>query len=340
MLYVGGLWKGTTGLGRKNAFEALGYKVITFDTERYVRKGNKIMLYLTHKLSWGPAIRSLNRDLVEFIKDLEYDMVWVSKGIWIYPDTVEALKQKGRARVVHYTPDPAIVFHQTRHFMRCITLYDVLFTTFSYEIPYYHKHGARRVVYAHKGTNLNLLKPYDVSGADYDNLRSDVCFIGHTEPHYYYRLKAVSRVVNNLAVWGDRWGRKTLFHPWLKKAFRGGGIWGIEYAQAICCAKIGLGLLSKLVPGGAQVTQRSVEIPACGTFFLAERTDEHLELFEEGKEAEFFSSDEELQDKIKYYLKYPKEREKIAKAGLKRCLTSGYDNETCMRRCLEESLRG
>jgi hypothetical protein len=57
---------------------------------------------------------------------------------------------------------------------------------------------------------------------------------------------------------------------------------------------------------------------------VAERTDEHLALFKEGVEAEFFASDDELLDKTRYYIAHPDERRRMARAGLERCRTGRY----------------
>ncbi|MBA7681728.1 hypothetical protein ES703_90068 [subsurface metagenome] len=107
-----------------------------------------------------------------------------------------------------------------------------------------------------------------------------------------------------------------------------------DYCMALSAASICLGLLSKLFP--ETTTTRSFEIPACGAFMLAERTNEHLELFEEGKEAEFFSSNEELIKKIRYYINHPEKRKRIAEAGRQRCLKSRYSYQDRLKEILEQ----
>jgi spore maturation protein CgeB len=67
---------------------------------------------------------------------------------------------------------------------------------------------------------------------------------------------------------------------------------------------------------------------------LAERTDEHLQLFEEGKEAEFFCGSSEMLDKIKHYLRYEGRRKTIAERGWERCLKSGYSNQDRMKQMM------
>jgi spore maturation protein CgeB len=89
--------------------------------------------------------------------------------------------------------------------------------------------------------------------------------------------------------------------------------------------KIVLGLLCKIHPD--QTTTRTFEIPASGSFLLAERTEEHESLFEDEKEAIFFNSLEDLKHKVKYYLENNFERESIAKNGHEKIKNANYSNK-------------
>ena len=80
---------------------------------------------------------------------------------------------------------------------------------------------------------------------------------------------------------------------------------------------------------------RTFEVPACKGFFLGERTPTHQQLFEEGKEAEFFGSVDECADKIRFYLNNEAIRNRVAEQGYQRCLNSGYSLHRSVSRALQ-----
>jgi len=112
------------------------------------------------------------------------------------------------------------------------------------------------------------------------------------------------------------------------------GLFGDDYVKALFASKINLCFLS--VWNRNVVTIRSFEIPACRTFMLAKRTDAHTRYYEEGKEAEFFSDIDELERKIKYYLENDEERNKIAKAGYQKCISSDYSDLDRMKNTMDQ----
>ena len=116
----------------------------------------------------------------------------------------------------------------------------------------------------------------------------------------------------------------------------GKGLYDDNFSKALSAFKINLGFLRK--KSRDLHTTRSTEIPACGGFMMAERTVEHQAMFEEDKEAVFFSNNEELLDKCKYYLSHEEERKKIAEAGYKRCISSDYSNDGMIKKVLSSMI--
>lgn len=70
----------------------------------------------------------------------------------------------------------------------------------------------------------------------------------------------------------------------------------------------------------AQVKSRHFEPSACGTFQLTEDADDLREYFKLGEEIVVYKDNEDLVEKIKYYLAHDKEREEIARRGYERTI--------------------
>lgn len=78
-------------------------------------------------------------------------------------------------------------------------------------------------------------------------------------------------------------------------------------------SKINLNITSKSIKTG--ISQRVFDVLACKGFLISNYQEELFEYFTPGKDLEIFSSVEELNDKIKYYLEHDNERFAIANHG-------------------------
>ena len=66
---------------------------------------------------------------------------------------------------------------------------------------------------------------------------------------------------------------------------------------------------------------------------------EHQEFFQEGKEAEFFSTSEELVEKVKFYSRNESARKRIAAGGYERCVCGKYAYVYRLRSVLDELMK-
>ncbi|HMO06192.1 MAG TPA: glycosyltransferase [Paracoccaceae bacterium] len=331
LLYVGSLRPGGNGRDRVAALEAAGVAVSGFDTFATLQSGFRIERSIVARWHAGRAVGRLNAALSARAAQGGYAAVLVDKGTWLWPETLERLRRGADLRLaIHYTPDAQFLENRSRHFFRGLPAYDLAVTTKDFELDHYRRAGAREVLLILQGHGRRL---HPVRDADIPaTLRSDIAFVGHCQPAYAALLGQVAARLP-LAVWGPGWDRHARRAGWARTAVRGAGLYGPDYARALSGTRIAIGLLSKRIPETS--TTRSFEIPACGTMLLAERTGAHQALFEEGREAEYFDSAEELCDKAAFYLKNDAARERIAEAGYQRAQASGYSAETQFGRIAE-----
>lgn len=308
------------------SLSAMGYDVRPFDTLPYATGGTRLGRSLAARLAAGPRLGVLNADLRAAIGAAPFDLALVVKGTWLWPETVEALaRAAATGTAVHLSIDAMFGDNGSRHFRAAVPLYDLHVTDKRFEADAYRAAGARGVEIIVQGYGARFAAA-DPSRA---LARTDACFVGHRQRHYAGRLAAVAGLGVDLGVWGPGWPVLARRRAWAARAVRGGPLFGPAYPDTMAAARIGLGLLSKRI--AEEATTRSVEIPATGAMLLAERTARHLALFEEGVEAEFFDTDGEMVDKLRFYLAREAARRRVAAAGHARCRRDGYDMASRLR---------
>ena len=338
ILCIGETWLGSDARAAFAALRRLGHSVEVLDPNHYLPLRWQTFLGKTIRKVFRPVfVRELLVDTSRSVTQYKPHCLFVWKGNWVHPDIIESCRRQG-VTTINYYPDVSFLSHGP-YIPKSLPLYDHVFNTKSYGVDDMKvKLGVQRVSFLEPGYDRELHRPVTLTAEELEIYGCDVGFIGSWSPKKESILASLRRAQPEIAIkiWGNQWENHR--DESLSSSVMGHGVIGDEYTKAICGSAICLGLLSEQGEGsssGDLITARTFQIPACGTFMLHERNAEVIQYFEERHDAEFFSSPEELAEKVSHYLTADQERHAIAQNGLRRCLRDDYTIDSRMKVVLQ-----
>jgi spore maturation protein CgeB len=237
-------------------------------------------------------------------------------------ELVIEMKRSGAVLINSYSDSftDRVTKKYSEEYNKSIPYFDLIFTPRDTDFVLYRQYGAKAVAKFWKGFDHTIISAHKTCPESFDFI-----FAGHMEND---RCEDISYLVSKgpfrFSIYGDGWNKSRLANTYPSLEYN-------RYGSVYESTLIGLNYFSKV----AADTQNSrlFEVPGSRTLLLTERTCDALNSFREDHEAIFFSTKEELLDKVDYYSRNRSASEGIASAGYERACRE-YTNEARVEQML------
>lgn len=325
ILIYGEAWQGSMPHAILLAMTRLGYSALIFDYQKYLtfpqfsinRVFNKVG-YLLDKFYFEKRCMEINKRFIQHIEDFLPDLVIVVKGLHVLPESLEKVKKYGIPVVNWHCDDFFNPSYMMPFSKDAFALYDIHFSPRSHLFEEYWRLGAKNI--ESLGVCVDPNSYYPINSA-FDGFQCDVGFIGSWSKNREHLLKKLHMF--DVHIYGSSWHRASVrFKRISKIKLMYKSVYFEDFSRAIKRSRICLNILT--LENRDQTNVRNFEIPACKGFQLSERSIRLTEIFKEGEEIALYEDEEELVDKIRYYLQHENERIKIAQNGYKAVIARGH----------------
>jgi hypothetical protein len=264
--------------------------------------------------------RKLNRQLLHDVKRHHPHILWIFKGMEIWPRTLRKIKSMG-IKLVNYNPDHPFRYGSrgsgNENVRKSIPVYD-LHMTYSQRIEQElkQKFGELRTFYLPFGYPRDVER---MSFSEEEIMR--ICFVGHADHHRATIIRQISDAGEHIDLYGPNWRKYFTDTSINVQCFD--PVYGDAYWKTLHQYRVQLNLFRDHNTGSHNM--RTFEVPAVGGIMLANYSAEQTTFFEEGKEAFYFNTVPELIQKVRKILQLSAdEARRIRNAARHRSLTSNY----------------
>ena len=285
---------------------------------RYYNKSilNKILF----KTGLSPVYKKINRLLHKEVRNFNPDIVWIFKGMQIFPNELVKIKQQ-KIKLINYNPDNPFVFSGrgsgNRNVTNSIKLYDLHFT---------YDREVNEIIKKTYNLPASILPfGFEVGNQLYDMCTEQseilkVCFLGNPDQHRAGFIIALAEKGIQLEVYGVNW-KRFVTH---KNVEIHGPVSGNDFWKTLRKYRVQLNLMR--IHNKNSHNMRSFEVPGIGGIMVAPKTDDHMMFFEDKKEVFLFKDVNSCFLVLKEVLEMPKEKSDIIReSARKRSMKSGYD---------------
>ncbi|HVU57442.1 MAG TPA: glycosyltransferase [Puia sp.] len=298
-----------------------GADVRNFPAQRffYDHYQKSIVNKIIFRAGLSGILRRINAALLKEVEAFRPSVVWVFKGMEIYPSTLEKIRQRG-IKLVNYNPDNPFIFSGAgsgnKHVQQSIGLYDLHFTYNLAIRDQLEKQYGMRTAFLPFGYELDDREYLEFAK---EKEVSRVCFAGNPDAQRASFLMSLLESGIPIDVIGNDWD-KFIRHPLA-------GLYGPVYKDAFWRVlrkyRVQLNLLR--IHNEDSHNMRTFEAPGVGGIMLAPRTTEHMLFFTDGEDAFLYGDLDECKEKINYLLSMPEgQAAEIRARARARSVTAGY----------------
>lgn len=303
--------------------QQLGAEVYLYSAPDIVfdNHSRNLMYKILFKTKIWTGYKEVNDGLLEVALALKPDIIWIWKGMEIYPQTLKALKNQG-LKLANFNPDHPFIITSAGSGNKNVTdsvgLYDLHFCyhrKLIMEIEKRFKISTVFLPFAYDENDISYLEPSKITEV------KKICFQGNPDSYRVGIIETLAQKGYEVDVYGHDWqktrlaGKKNIsLFPiasrpdfWRKNQ---------EY-------RIQLNLFRQYNQGSHNM--RTFEIPAVGGIELSEFSEEQAEFFKDGEEIFLFRGSNDLLGKVEFILNLPESRIQIIRRNARtRSLESNY----------------
>lgn len=278
--------------------EALGHKVelVAVQNMFYDYYYKSILHKLIYRVGLSKILTKINKILMNKVENEHYDLIWVFKGMEIFPETLKQLKIKTN-KLINYNPDNPFIFSGkgsgNHNVTNSISLFDLHLTYDAWvkdKIENEFKIKTEMLTFGFDDTavqNLNLYSEEEVLA---------VCFLGNPDA---YRAAIIYSLLENgieIHLYGNNWS-KFVKH---ELAVIHNPVYGLEFYNTLRKYRVQLNIMR--VHNLNSHNMRSMEIPGVGGVMLAPQTADHSTFFNVDQEIFVYRDESSLTHEVKRIL--------------------------------------